>query len=48
MPTGNEDQLINSVKTKLYTLDDEVKLYPGHGEETTVGYEKKFNFYIKG
>lgn len=47
LPTGNEEQLINSVKTKLYTLDDEVKLYPGHGEETTVGYEKKFNFYIK-
>ena len=47
LPTGNGEELIKSVKEKLYTLDDNIKVYAGHGRETTIGYEKKFNFYIK-
>ena len=48
MPTGNEETLIKSVKEKIYTLDENINLHPGHGESTTIGYEKKFNFFIKG
>lgn len=48
LPTGNEETLIKSVKEKIYTLDENINLHPGHGESTTIGYEKKFNFFIKG
>ena len=45
-PTGDGDVLINSIKTKLYSLPDETEVFPGHGENTTIGYEKKFNMYV--
>lgn len=47
LPTGNEEALIKSVKEKIYTLDEKIVLHPGHGEDTSIGYEKKFNFYIR-
>lgn len=47
LPTGNEETLIKSVKEKIYTLDENIILHPGHGNDTSIGYEKKFNFYIK-
>lgn len=43
LPGGNYDELINSVETKIFQLPDETIIYPGHGPETTVGYEKKYN-----
>lgn len=43
LPGGNHAQLINSIHTKLFTLPDAVKVYPGHGPETTIGFEKKTN-----
>lgn len=43
LPGGNHDQLIKSIHTKLFTLPDSVKVYPGHGPETTIGFEKKTN-----
>lgn len=42
-PTGDSGCLIRSIREKLFTLPDEVKLYPGHGDSTTVGHEKKYN-----
>ncbi len=45
-PTGDREILTKSIKEKLYTLPDETKVFPGHGEETSIGYEKKFNLYI--
>lgn len=45
LPTGSQSALIHSIKDKLFILDDNVKVYPGHGEETTIGYEKKYNPY---
>ncbi len=45
LPTGNGDMLRRSIRDKLYTLSDEVKVYPGHGADTSIGYEKKYNFY---
>lgn len=44
---GNYDTLINSIKTKLYTLPDETIIYPGHGDKTTIGYEKRNNPFVK-
>jgi len=46
LPGGNHAQLIASIKSKLMTLPDDLKLYPGHGPATTVGSEKKFNPYL--
>ena len=46
LPGGNHEQLIASIKAKLMTLPDELKLYPGHGQPTTVANEKKFNPYL--
>lgn len=43
LPGGNHDQLINSIHTKLFSLPDDTVVYPGHGPETTIGYERKTN-----
>jgi glyoxylase-like metal-dependent hydrolase (beta-lactamase superfamily II) len=43
---GDYDQLINSIKTKLLTLDDKVNVYPGHGPPTTIGREKTLNPFL--
>ncbi|WP_194774366.1 MBL fold metallo-hydrolase [Pararhodonellum marinum] len=46
LPGGNHETLIKAIKEKLLTLPEEVTLYPGHGAETTVGAEKKFNPFV--
>jgi glyoxylase-like metal-dependent hydrolase (beta-lactamase superfamily II) len=43
MPGGDQGLLINSIHTKLFILPEHVKVYPGHGPETTIGFEKKTN-----
>jgi glyoxylase-like metal-dependent hydrolase (beta-lactamase superfamily II) len=43
LPGGNFDTLINSIHKKLFTLPDEVVVYPGHGSSTTIGEEKISN-----
>lgn len=43
LPGGDFDTLINSLKTKVLSLDDEVQLYPGHGPSTSVGRERVSN-----
>lgn len=47
LPTGDYETLENSIKNKIYNLPDEIKIYPGHGRETTVGFEKKNNLYCR-
>lgn len=42
-PTGSMGTLIRSIKEKLFVLPDETRVYPGHGESTTIGYEKANN-----
>ncbi len=47
LPGGDFDTLINSIKTQFFPLKDEVKVFSGHGEETTIGYEKQHNPFIQ-
>jgi glyoxylase-like metal-dependent hydrolase (beta-lactamase superfamily II) len=46
-PTGDFDLLMESIRTKLFVLDDDFTVYSGHGEETTIGYEKMNNPFIR-
>jgi len=43
---GNYDTLIESINNKLLTLPDETKIFPGHGESSTIGSEKKNNPFL--
>ena len=43
LPGGSFQQIKHSVKDILFALDENIKVYPGHGEPTSIGYEKKFN-----
>jgi hydroxyacylglutathione hydrolase len=46
LPGGSERVLLDSIHNKLFKLDDAVKVYPGHGPRTTIGYEKVNNPYV--
>lgn len=43
---GNFDKLSDSIKNKLFKLDDKTEVFPGHGDMTTIGFEKKYNEII--
>lgn len=43
---GDEETLIKSIKTRLFTLDDDTCAWPGHGLSTTIGHEKRHNPYL--
>lgn len=46
LPGGNYETLMTSLFERILTLDDEVEVYPGHGDPTTIGYERKNNPFI--
>ena len=46
LPLGDHDTLITSIKKKLFTLEDDYKVYPGHGPYTTIGKEKRSNPFL--
>lgn len=46
LPTGSMSKLVRSIKEKLLCLPDDVKVYPGHGESTTIGYERVNNAFL--
>ena len=46
-PGGSFDALAKAIREKLYTLPDETIVYPGHGPNTTVGNEKRYNPWVK-
>lgn len=45
-PTGSMSKLIRSIREKLMILPEEVKVYPGHGDSTTIGFEKANNPFL--
>lgn len=47
LPGGNFDILMETIRTKLLTLDDETKVYPGHGSTTLIGRERHANPYLR-
>lgn len=42
-PGGSYEQLINAIKAKLFSLDDDLKVYPGHGPASSIGAERAAN-----
>ena len=46
LETGDWETLVKSISEKLYSLDDDLAVYPGHGGPTTIGYEKKANPFV--
>lgn len=47
-PGGDMDQLLASIRSKLFTLPDSTSVYPGHGMRTTIGREKRANPFLRG
>jgi hydroxyacylglutathione hydrolase len=43
LPGGDHNQLLSSIRSKLFTLPDDYTVYPGHMQLTTIGFEKKNN-----
>ena len=48
LPGGNWEHLLSSMKAKILTLADEVRVLPGHGPETTIGLERRQNPFLVG
>jgi hydroxyacylglutathione hydrolase len=46
LPKGDHETLIRSIKEKVLTLGDDIKVYSGHGPSTTTGYEKQTNPFL--
>jgi glyoxylase-like metal-dependent hydrolase (beta-lactamase superfamily II) len=46
LPGGNHDTLIRSIEEKLFVLDDQLIVYPGHGPATTIGHERLHNPFL--
>lgn len=47
LPGGDYDQLIESIRKNVLSLDDDFTVYCGHGPETTIGHEKASNPFLK-
>jgi hydroxyacylglutathione hydrolase len=47
LPGGNDRQITQSIREKLFKLPDDVTVIPGHGEVTTIGHEKRFNPFVR-
>lgn len=48
LPGGDYETLMISIQDKLFELDDETIVYPGHGPKTTIEMEKTYNPYVTG
>lgn len=46
-PDSNHMELITAIREKLFTLPDDTVVYPGHSEKTTIGFEKRYNMYVR-
>ena len=47
LPGASASALSISIRRQLYSLPDETLVYPGHGPRTTIGYEKRYNPYVR-
>lgn len=47
LPTGSASDMRNTLSKKVLTLNDDIRVLPGHGAETTIKYERKTNAYLK-
>lgn len=45
-PNGSYETLMESIKTQLYKLPNNTMVYPGHGPETNIEYEKQYNPFV--
>lgn len=45
---GNGPQLMDSIRTQLMTLPDEIEVFTGHGPATTIGQERRTNPFVSG
>ena len=48
LPGGNSRQILRSIHDKLLPLDDTVVVIPGHGQNTTIGRERRRNPFLQG
>ncbi len=47
LPGGNYQLLIESIRNKILTLPEKTEILPGHGPNTTVGFEKSYNQFLR-
>lgn len=47
LPSGDFDLLMNSIRTRLFSLPEDTLVYPGHGPDTEIGYEMENNPFIR-
>jgi glyoxylase-like metal-dependent hydrolase (beta-lactamase superfamily II) len=47
LPGCNAQDLVHSIQTKMYALPDDYVVYSGHGPQTTIGDEKRDNFFVR-
>lgn len=46
LPGGNHQLLLDGIRSKLLILPNETIVYPGHGDSTTIAYEKDYNYFL--
>jgi len=47
LPGGDSATLLRSIRAKLWPLADKIRVYPGHGQPTTIGHERRHNPFVK-
>ena len=47
LPGGSYETLMHSIREGLMALDDDVRVYPGHGAVSTIGWERRHNPWVK-
>lgn len=47
LPGGNHQTLLESIQNRLFPLGDQVVVWPGHGPQTSIGYEKRYNPFLR-